>query len=340
MPLDPENINSGIKTMTTGYTKSVSNIFDRPLETEFSVGSFVEDYRYDGQSGDLDRNNGRFAKTKEFPNGVYAYHATVNETTKKPEFPYFGDTFRSNTIEENRELNQKFDFNNSSLSRNTLPYKISELNADNDFIIESNEIKRQKFLLNLLQGSVSSIQVIASGENYKVNDSLVFGNTDTNGGGLSVSISSLKGKTINNIDTTEESDSCSCLEKWWKVEVTTDSDNTFSDIDYITIDSIIQNYSSGESSAVDSKSSKLNGYFKIKVQSIPNIGLTTAISETVGASSTEIYVTNIPSGVKVDSSTNIGIGTETLKVLNIYPDKNIIRVEEEFLILNMLLERQ
>ena len=38
-------------------------------------------------------------------------------------------------------------------------------------------------------------------------------------------------------------------------------------------------------------------------------------------------MTNIPSGVKVDASTNIGIGTETLKVLNIYPDKNIIRVE-------------
>ena len=131
--------------MTTGYAKDISNIVDRPSVTEFPLGFFVEDYKYDDQNGDLDRNNGRFSKTPDFPNGVYAYYASINPITKIPEFPYFiGDTFRSNTVDENRTLDQKFNFNDSSLSRNTLPYKISELNADNDFIIESNEISRQK----------------------------------------------------------------------------------------------------------------------------------------------------------------------------------------------------
>ena len=327
--LDPENINSGIKTMTTGYTKSVSNVYNRPSTTEFPLGSFVEDYKYDGQNGDLDRNNGRFAKTQDFPNGIYAYYATINSSTKEPEFPYFiGDTFRSNTIQENKTLNQKFDFNSSQLSRNTLPYKISELNADNDFIIESNEIKRQKISIESVeQGSVSSVKVIESGENYKVNDNLVFDNTNTSGGGISAKVSSLKGKTINNINTTEVSTSGRIL---WrndgKIEVSQSLDDTFFDGDHVKIDSITRNVygTSGTlTSSVDLANSKLTGNFKIEVVSIPNVGLTTQIS--AGAATTEIYVSSLPSGIRVLDT--IGIGTETLTILNLYDDKNVIRVE-------------
>ena len=49
---------------------------------------FVEDYHYDN-SGDLDEHNGRFAKTKEFPNGVYAYHATIDDFTQKTKISLF-----------------------------------------------------------------------------------------------------------------------------------------------------------------------------------------------------------------------------------------------------------
>ena len=336
---DPENINSGIKTMTTGYTKSISNILDRPSETVFPLGSFIEDYKYDSQNGDLDRNNGRFAKTKDFPNGVYAYYATI-DSSGNPEFPYFvGNTFRSNTIDENKTLDQTFDFNNSSLSRNTLPYKISESNADNDFIIESNEIKRQKISIeSVKQGSVSSIEVVNSGENYKINDNLIFDNTNTNGGGISANVSSLKGKTINDINTSVVLDQGKFV---WrndgKVEVTSqlgsDSD-VFFDGDYIVISEIFKNTPQpanaltgvATDSVIDNDplTSKLNNYFKIEVPPIPNVGLTTQIAGS-GESTTEIYVTEIPSGVLVNS--DVGIGTETLKILNIYDDKNILRVE-------------
>jgi hypothetical protein len=48
----------------------------------------------------LDENNGRFGKTPEFPNGVYAYFATLEVGTLEPEFPYFiGNTYGSNTLE-------------------------------------------------------------------------------------------------------------------------------------------------------------------------------------------------------------------------------------------------
>jgi hypothetical protein len=316
--IDPENTNLGIKTMTTGYTKSVSNILDRPSVIEFPLGSFVEDYKYDSQNGDLDRNNGTFAKTLDFPNGVYAYYATI-DANGKPDFPYFiGNTFRSNTIKENKTLDQKFDFNNSSLSRNTLPYKISELNAGNDFIIESNEIKRQKISIeSVQQGSVSSIEIVNSGEDYKVNDNLIFDNTNTNGGGISANVSSIKGKTINNINSSNDvyNDALFTWRNDGKVLVTISPFHTLSDNDYVTI--------SGFST---SQLTRLNDYFQIDVPTIPNSGLTTEIVASISSGiTTEIYVTQIPPGVSVGSS--IGIGTETLAVLNVYQDKNIFRVK-------------
>ena len=134
--------------MTSGYTTNISNVYNRPSISDFPLGFFVEDYVYNNQNGDLDKNNGRFAKTEDFPNGVYAYHAIVDGITGEPQFPYFiGNSFRSNTIDENQSLDQKFDFNNSSLSRNTLGYKILEKNASNDFIIENDAIKKQRVIV-------------------------------------------------------------------------------------------------------------------------------------------------------------------------------------------------
>ena len=314
---DPENINSGIKTMTSSYVKNTTNVYDRPSTSNFPLGFFVEDYRYENGSGDLDRNNGRFAKTEDFPNGVYAYYASINPVSGKPQFPYFiGDTFRSNTLSENPTLNQTFDFNNSSLSRNTLPYKISEPNADNDFIIESNEIRRQKISIESVQeGSIKSIDIVNPGDNFKVNDSLNFDNSNTNGGGISAEISELKGKTINRVDTTYQSYN-NALFTWrkdGKVNVTIEPFHVFGDNDYVSI--------SGFST---STLSSLNGYFQIDVSSIPTIGITTEIAGT-GAATTEIYVTQVPSGISVGST--IGIGTETLEVLNVYSNKNVLRVK-------------
>jgi hypothetical protein len=115
---DPENSNSIPKLLESGYTLNSFNVIDRP---SLPLGFFVEDYEYTN-SGDLDENNGRFGKTPEFPNGVYAYFATLDDFLT-PKFPYFiGNKYRSNTLKENSTLNQTFDFNRSNLLRNTLPY--------------------------------------------------------------------------------------------------------------------------------------------------------------------------------------------------------------------------
>jgi len=314
--VDPDNISSGIMVMKSGYASNISNVYDRPSIDDFPLGFFVEDYKYDSQNGNLDKNNGRFAKTKDFPNGVYAYYASIDNTIGEPQFPYFiGNSFKSNTIDENQSLNQKFDFHNSSLSRNTLGYKILENGAANDFIIENSKIDQQQIIVEDIEdGSVSEISIINSGDDYKVNDLLNFDNDDTNGGGIYASVSSLKGRNIDEINTSYEvyNDAVITFSRGNKVTVTISPFHTLSDKDYISI--------SGFST---SNLSTLNGYYKIDVSPISNVGLTTEIVSS-GAATTEIYVTQIPPGVSVGSS--IGIGTETLEILNIYPDKNVFRV--------------
>ena len=54
-----------------------------------------------------------------------------------------------------------------------------------------------------------------------------------------------------------------------------------------------------------------------------NLGITTQISS--GAGTTEIYLNSVPNTVSAGNT--IGIGTETLKVLNVFPNKNILRVK-------------
>lgn len=50
-------------------------------------GTFVQDYEYAEAAGDLDRCNGHFGVTPEYPGGIYHYHVTE-------EFPFISRYFR------------------------------------------------------------------------------------------------------------------------------------------------------------------------------------------------------------------------------------------------------
>ena len=67
-----------IKIIQSGYSPSISSTRPNPLtsngEMIYSEGFFVEDYSFSDDK-DLDEHNGRFCKTPEYPNGVYAYFA-------------------------------------------------------------------------------------------------------------------------------------------------------------------------------------------------------------------------------------------------------------------------
>lgn len=75
------------------------------LTFEFLAGAFIEDYQFILNSGSLDRFNGRFCVTPDFPRGTYAYFAT-QDINNRPVYPYFvGDAFYGSLqVDENTSL--------------------------------------------------------------------------------------------------------------------------------------------------------------------------------------------------------------------------------------------
>src|SRR6476661_673368 len=95
-----------IKRMTPGYrlrnitarttlangTQLTATQYGPSLATR-ALGYYGEDYEYVAGSGDLDDHNGRFCVTPEYPNGTYAYFATIDRRGNSV-FPYLiGSTY-------------------------------------------------------------------------------------------------------------------------------------------------------------------------------------------------------------------------------------------------------
>jgi len=306
-------IRSDVTRLKTGYTLDITNIIDRPSINDFGSGMFVEDYVFTNPSDcHLDEYNGRFAKTDEFPDGIYAYYATIDEYLN-PIFPYFiGNKYRSDYISENSTINQSFDFRASNLIRNTFPYNMSDRTSDYDFVEDSVELSNQKSIIeSVSEGSVNKINIVYSGTDYKVNDTLEIDNIGTSGSGLSAKISSIKGKDIVSVETTTQNESGVFV---WnnlnEVQVNVFPYHNFVDGDSVTISGF-------------STDSSLNGSFNIGVSSYTS-SLTFNIPSVSSIGSTEIYVSEIPP-ISIGSSAIIG--SETLKILNIFKKEKILTVK-------------
>jgi hypothetical protein len=298
----------GLKTLKSGYVIDTSNVINRP--SGFEDGFFIDDYKFD-DSGDLDKFNGRYEKNNEYPNGVYAYHATLDE------FPYFiGNEYRSKLISD-YDLDQSFDFNNSNLLRNTLPYKVSEENADYDFINETSDVLEQKIkVLSVSSGSIESIEIQNKGTGYKVGDQLIFDETENSGSGLNVEVKSIEGYDVVDIITnsTLYPNSIFTWKSSEEINISILPNHDLLNSDFVTISGFSTNLTS------------LNGTHKISVPSYPNGRCISSISAAINPGfTTEIYVAPIPKQISIGSS--IGIGTETLRVLGIFENENILRIE-------------
>jgi len=103
-PLDP---NSAIARMQSG--QQLRNISSRQtladgtnlppyqygptVNSQYPIGSFIEDYEYIEGSGDLDEHNGRFCITPDYPEGIYSYFITIDDYLD-PVYPYIiGPTY-------------------------------------------------------------------------------------------------------------------------------------------------------------------------------------------------------------------------------------------------------
>ena len=320
-----DDIQSGVRLLKSGYTKNINAIENRPLTADYPEGFFIEDYQFT-DSGDLDKHNGRFCKTKEFPNGVYAYFVGVSTSgnSLEPSYPYFvGNSYRSKVIQENFTLNQKFDFNNSDLIRNTFPYKVNQKDANYDFINESYEFFPQVAeILSVTQGSVNDISVINGGTGYQIGDVVNFDESDTEGRGLRALVSELKGIQIDSVSTTLETYENVTFE--WDTDRQVSVYNNNGYIDFNNNDTVLV---SGLSTSVT------------YLADSHHIGFTT---ETVGLANTmnafsgatpgvgvfeDIFVSNVPV-VSAGNTITIfsSLGTEIVRVLNNF-DNGVLRIQ-------------
>jgi hypothetical protein len=205
-----------VREMVSGYVSLTTSGRPDPISSTgqkiYPEGFFIEDYQFNN-SGDLDEHNGRFCITPEFPEGTYAYFATINngstETSgvfknyKKPTFPYLiGNTFKSKPNELNyQSLNQfTFDFKTTNLLRNTTPYNLTSLNSQYDFLFNPIDIKEPSSKVKSISLSgISDIGITTGGNGYKIGDKVVFNNTNTSGSDAYAEVSYLVGKEVNTI---------------------------------------------------------------------------------------------------------------------------------------------
>ena len=202
-----------IAQMKTGYSSKDSvSLANRPVG--FPEGFFVEDYKYQKVSDEtvLDQNNGRFCVTPEFPEGTYAYFATIDEDIassgqfvgyKQPVFPYLiGDKFKSspNSFNFDQDSNQD-DYNlvGTDWARNTTPYNLHEDGVDYKYISLPNELKQTADITGVGPGKIESIGIETGGTGYSVGDKVIFDNADSKGSGASARVSMVDGKTFDTI---------------------------------------------------------------------------------------------------------------------------------------------
>ena len=163
---------SSVKTMKSGYELRTS-ISNRPTFSLYSLGFFIEDYIYTG-TGDLDEHNGRFCVTPDYPNGIYAYFATINTINdssgsfngfRRPQFPYLiGNSFHSVPDSFNFKLtsNQNdYDIQSDDWLRNTYYYNLNETVPGYKYIFNSNSVKNQSIeVTSASLGFVESVGII------------------------------------------------------------------------------------------------------------------------------------------------------------------------------------
>ena len=199
--------------MKSGYYNESSLKKNRP--PNYPAGYFIEDYTYYRVDDDsiLDENNGRYCITPEFPNGTYAYFATISEIAddsgpfrdyRRPVFPYLiGKNYFSvpSKFNQERTSNQdEIDLNQTNYKRNTSLYNFFDKTSKYPYITLPNDLNQKVTVKNVSKGKVNNVKVLSGGDSYKVGDRLVFDQKGSGGSGVAAKVSFVKGKEISSIE--------------------------------------------------------------------------------------------------------------------------------------------
>jgi hypothetical protein len=320
-----------ISQMKSGYKLDLKP--NRPSVSAFPAGFFIQDYSHFEVSDEnvLDKNNGRFCVTPEYPNGTYAYFAAISNSAadssglfagyKSPVFPYLiGDNFNSKPNEFNFKpsSNQNdLDLNQTNFSRNTNPYNLIENGASYAYLDTPNLLNQTADIKYATPGSIEKIDIFSGGSGYKVGDKLVFDNEGTDGFNAAAEVERISGRSIDSISVATTS--ISNVEFYPSASqgnflVFSENPHNFTNSDLIVV------------SGLNTTSSLIEGSYRIGVT-------TNTISLTAGIGSTAI--TGIITYFSVAGNLNypnirendvLDIGTEQIKVLNVDTRSSRIRV--------------
>jgi len=310
----------GFLRMTSSYRIKSSLSDNRPDSSTFLPGFFISDYEYVEGLGTLDKYNGRFCVTPEFPNGVYAYFCTMAKN-RNPVFPYFVGNFYKYKPEQdnfNLKINQDLEFNNLNISKHTLPYGVENKENYYEYFNFNQKSNLGEILItNTSRGKLSDILVVNGGFDYSIGDRISFNNSNTGGFGALAEVSELSGVGITSIQSSSQiiPDVTLTYENGSVVGIATTTHN-IKDQSFIRI--------SGVST---SRFSDLEGFVQVNVplqQTLLSQGIQ---NESTTGIVTSIQVKDSILNFEVDSL--IKIESETLKVIGLDFTNNFINVLRE-----------
>ena len=338
--------NSGgvVTIMKSGY-KLNQNRLNGPPTTLYPLGFFVEDYTHYTYEDDsfLDKNNGRFCVTPEYPNGTYAYFATIDENSvqsdnlsqfknyRLPKFPYIiGDKYNSEPIKFNFEKSsnqEDYKVEDNGWCRNTFPYNLRDKKLEYKYIPLPKTSDESAVVSSSSLGNIQEINIKTEGDLYKIGDIINFDNRFTTGNGAAAKVSLLKGKSVESItnNTIKLSNSeliPSRLKNQYIVE--TSAPHNFNNLDFINI------------TGVSTTTTNIEGSYQIGVSSetFKLVGTGTTNNIAVGSTSvtglvTFFSVSGSLKNTKIVPNDVLGIGTERVKILNVDVINSRFRVLRE-----------
>ena len=325
------NVGGVVRTLKSGYELQPSS--QRPPLSEFRSGFFCEDYVFTG-NGDLDEHNGRYCVTPQFPNGVYAYFATIDEGApqtgtifdnfKLPIYPYFiGNSFKSkpNAFNFDKKSYQGiYDIQNNGWFRDTTTYGLTNKSISYEFVTQPYEIFEEVIdITSTSTGSIDNVGIVTGGSGYKVGDRVIFEKLD---GAVSAKakVSRVEGKIINSVSVASSVVSeleITPVNSDGKYVAFSTSPHNFTDKNLVTL------------SGFNTSTNLNNKSFSIGVTT-DSYNLSSGVSD---SSATGIVTYFSIDGVLNRGSLSIRendileIGTENVKVLNVDKLNSRIRVE-------------
>ena len=323
--------------MKSGYKLDLQS--SRPPISLFPEGFFVEDYKHFNLGNDdiLDENNGRFCVTPDFPNGTYAYFATINDSSidssgpfakyRRPTFPYFiGQNYKDNPISFNFQSgsNQdEIDLNDNNWCRVTNPYNLIEEDLNYEYVYIPNNLSQTVDIESTSYGNIDSIVISNPGDFYQVGDSLSFEDKSVSGNKVSAEVSLIEGRDVNNVGLSKSTiGGVEIYPSGVKGEYVIYSQNPhkFKNLDIVNI------------SGLSTSSSKIEGSYSAKILnnklSIIGVGTDSSGISSVGVTGIVTYfnVSGDLSYPNIRENDILTIGSERIKVLNIDPRLSRIRV--------------